>query len=468
MRTKKTNRGAAIGRVVTLILILGAVRALANDFYVTADGDDAHPGTAEQPFKTLQAASAVLEPGDTCRVGRGLYRETVRPARSGKFDKPIRYVVATGETVTVTGVDELAGVSSESNAVARTRTWGLDLEGRALVEVSGFVFQSGGINLTGASYCRVENCEVWAGGGGSGTNTPAEGLTPAAPREWGGAIRIGGKENEVVRCSVMGSEGHGIVFLPGSVNNRVVGAFVRDATNGYGIVIAGTAQTVRRATVTDCSEGAVLCSNLYNGRLLNSDLQRTSRNSERRPIVRIMGDGKGAIVAYNWIHDNASNGGDGILMEGPVENYLLHRNVIWGNPGSALRLRGPVQYCLIFNNTCARNGTALEREAASGTGGLKGLRLFNNLFAGTVWPGTGDKPGEGVLWENNYVGTAPGFVDESAGQFSLTAESPCIDAGQDEPELTDAYSGRSPDAGAYEFGRDYPVPGGRSKDDTSD
>jgi hypothetical protein len=423
-------------------LLMMAMRSEAREFHVGVNGHDANPGTPEQPFRTLQKASEILEPGDTCRVGRGVYPETVRPLRSGKFEKPIRYVAVTGETVTVTGVDQEAESPSLGRPDGRTRNWGFDLEGRALIEVSGFDLWAVGINLTDATYCRVENCQVWSAGGAGG-------------------IRIGGRENEVLGCSVVGCAGNGVVFLPDSVNNRASGVLVRDVSEGYGLVVAGTAQTVRHSTVLDCSKGAVLCSNLYNGRLLHNEFGRTSGVGVARPVVQITGNGKGSVLAYNWIHDNEVQGGAGVLLDGPAENYLLHHNVIWGHSGSAIRLRGMVQYCLIFNNTCTLNGVCLDREGDAKAGGAKGLRFFNNIFAGVVWPKTGGQPDEGVIWENNYVGTDPKFVNDPLRPFRLAADSPCIDAGQDEPELTDAYSGRSPDAGAYEFGRNYPVPGQR-------
>jgi hypothetical protein len=451
VKAKAMNR--TVRRWAAMGLLLTTLRAAGVDYYVGVAGDDANPGTQEQPFRTLRKAGETLAPGDTCHVGSGVYPETVRPVRSGKFEKPIRYVAATGETVTVTGLDPGAETPLPGRSEGPARKWGFDLEGLSLIEVIGFDLRAAGINLTEASYCRVEACQVWSGGGRS-----------TSGRAWEGAIRVGGRENEISRCSLIGSRGHGLVFLPGSVNNRMSGVLIRGVTNGYGVVVGGTAQIVEQSTIRECSEGLLLCSNLYNGRLLHNDFNGTGREGSAKPLIRITGNGKGTLLAYNWIHAEDVHDGDGVLMEGPVENYLLHHNVIWGLGGSAIRLRGAVRYCLFFNNTCARNGSGLDREGPARDGEMKGLRFFNNLFAGAVWSTTEGKPSAGAIWEKNYVGTSPGFSGEPARPFALSAESPCIDAGQDEPELTDTFSGQGPDVGAYEFGQDFPVPGCQGSD----
>jgi hypothetical protein len=63
---------------------------------------DEGPGTAEAPFRTINAAARVLLPGEKVVVHAGVYRECVRPARGG--DGPaamIAYEAAPGETVEV-------------------------------------------------------------------------------------------------------------------------------------------------------------------------------------------------------------------------------------------------------------------------------------------------------------------------------------------------------------------------------
>jgi hypothetical protein len=52
---------------------------------------DANPGTAVEPLLTIQRAAALAQPGDTIRIHKGVYRETVRPPRGGEPGRPIVY-----------------------------------------------------------------------------------------------------------------------------------------------------------------------------------------------------------------------------------------------------------------------------------------------------------------------------------------------------------------------------------------
>ncbi len=64
---------------------------------------DDNPGTAEKPFRTINAAAQVAQPGDTVLVRAGVYRERVSPARGGSAETPIVYQAAPGERVEVKG-----------------------------------------------------------------------------------------------------------------------------------------------------------------------------------------------------------------------------------------------------------------------------------------------------------------------------------------------------------------------------
>jgi len=65
---------------------------------------DENPGTASAPFRTINAAARILQPGEKVVIHAGVYRECIRPARGG--DGPaamIAYEAAPGEQVVVKG-----------------------------------------------------------------------------------------------------------------------------------------------------------------------------------------------------------------------------------------------------------------------------------------------------------------------------------------------------------------------------
>lgn len=82
---------------------------LSNTWFVSPNGSETAPGTISQPFKTIQQAAAVAEPGDTVYLEAGTYRETVTPAHSGTASAPITYCAYDNEVVTVDGANLLTG-----------------------------------------------------------------------------------------------------------------------------------------------------------------------------------------------------------------------------------------------------------------------------------------------------------------------------------------------------------------------
>lgn len=79
------------------------------NYYVSTKGNDRNPGTIEKPFRRIQRFADLAEPGDTCYVREGTYRETVRPKRGGKQRNPIVYVAYPGEKVVLSGTEPITG-----------------------------------------------------------------------------------------------------------------------------------------------------------------------------------------------------------------------------------------------------------------------------------------------------------------------------------------------------------------------
>lgn len=76
----------------------------ATEYHVSPTGDDTQAGTKSSPFRTIQRAADLAQPGDVITVRGGVYRERITPPRGGTSDKKrIVYQAARGETVEIKG-----------------------------------------------------------------------------------------------------------------------------------------------------------------------------------------------------------------------------------------------------------------------------------------------------------------------------------------------------------------------------
>ena len=68
------------------------------------NADDSGPGAKDHPFKTINHAAQVLQPGERVVIETGVYREEIRPARGGSGPEAmISYEAAPGANVVVKG-----------------------------------------------------------------------------------------------------------------------------------------------------------------------------------------------------------------------------------------------------------------------------------------------------------------------------------------------------------------------------
>lgn len=78
------------------ILLFGAVLSCsmlgADEWFVSPSGSDKNPGTAKMPWATIAFAASKAQPGDTVKIGPGVYREQIVFTRSGKKGAPISFV----------------------------------------------------------------------------------------------------------------------------------------------------------------------------------------------------------------------------------------------------------------------------------------------------------------------------------------------------------------------------------------
>jgi len=156
----------------------------AGDYYVSPFGSDSNPGTRALPFKTIQKAADVVNPGQTVIVQDGIYAD---PDGDGVIVNLSR-----------------GGTSSAKILFKSENRWGAKLDGRGNSSDTGFRFQSA------ANYIRLEGFEVFGvGNGGSGGAAAFE-------------IYNGGHDSEIVSNNI-----HDIGRMCTDTTNGEVGVFVQ-------------------------------------------------------------------------------------------------------------------------------------------------------------------------------------------------------------------------------------------------
>ncbi len=167
---------------------------------------------------------------------------------------------------------------------------------------------------------------------------------------------------------------------------------------------------------------------------------------------------EGVEILYNEIYRNTGAGGPGIGCPGAV-NVKIAYNLIYGNFGDN-PLSGGIYIngydCEILNNTIFANSLGITILDGSGISILNNI-IISNRFEGIVpatasfdyndiWNnGSANNPGvHGILLD-------PLLTDTSSHDFTLQLTSPCIDAGNPDPEYNDPDGSRN-DMGALPLG----------------
>ena len=109
--------------------------------------NDGGPGTEDQPFKSIDRAAQVLQPGERVVVAAGEYREWVRPRRGGTGPEAmISYQAAPGAKVVIKGSRILKAKWESVAANAEVKVWTTSLPAE-LFDLEGYnPFQEENIN----------------------------------------------------------------------------------------------------------------------------------------------------------------------------------------------------------------------------------------------------------------------------------------------------------------------------------
>ncbi len=335
-----------------------------------------------------------------------------------------------------------SGAGIEGHRVeAKHRDLAFDLRDRRHITVEGFRIFAATIHLGGGEDCLVRDCHLRY----ASHFTEAEGWTIPAS-----GIVLGGRNNTVRDSSVLYSAGNGVT-LDGE-NNTVSNCLIQYvdymATDCGAVFARGRGNVIEGNTLRDAGRSVLLHRTLKAGRIERNDIFNAGiLTTDLGSTYCYDTDGEGTVIAYNWVHDNqAAHVGVGIYIDNGSKNFIIHHNVSWNNPDSAIRLNTPSNDNFVYNNTVLDNGNSLSYWGPNGMKDQSGCRVANNIFTDEV------QTGDGLQVDHNYEGTSPGIVSKETQDFRLAVDSPCIDAGTPIEGITTDTVGSAPDIGAYEQG----------------
>jgi len=382
-----------------------AIAAHAATYYVATTGNNSNPGTEDRPWRTIGKAVNTMVAGDITYVRGGTYNtETgIRFRRSGTAAAPIKLLNYPGESPVI--------------------DWGTP-DSTDII----WVWHSSGINVA-IGYITIEGFEIKNG--------------------WVG-IKFQSMHNSIIRRNwihdnltqgILGGGGHHNIFDRNIISHN--GDFAACAAYGstcslqHGLYAHGDSYIVTNNLIYD---------NLSYG-IVHNGSPSSVYSSSKHPSPAFAG-------AANWVIANNTI----------AYNHNRSAIVVWGQYTTNTRIENNIFY----RNTRFTAGT--NGVTFTSATGATGIKIDNNHFYATVSGSTAatsaGAPTSGYSFTNNVVNvSSPAFVDAgetvpASPNFTLTAQSPAIDAGVSLTETkidftgTPRPQGRAPDIGAYEYRAD--------------
>ncbi len=363
-------------------------------YYVAPTGSDSNPGTSSQPFRTIQHAADLVNPGDTVLVGDGTYTMT-----AGNACGSAAVCLSRG------------GTGSAWVTFRSVNQQGAKIDGQSNSTRYGFQFQST------ANYIRIEGFEVYGMGYASGDAS-------------GFVIYDGGHDVVIAHNDI-----HDIGRLCTDTGNGETGIFIE---NGNVTVDSNTIHDIGRYAPGEngCSPSTANYTNHDHGVYVDGN------SSSSAP-------GGNNVMIRNNIFWNNKRGWSIQVYPGSVSNLsILNNTFAYANPYSVghIIIGANTTNARIIDNVFHQPTTA-GIDFYSGT--ATGMVVANNLSTNAI----GSATPAGVSFSNNLANTDP-KLDSS---LRPTSTSPAIDRGQTLAEVAVDIGGvarpqgASSDIGADEY-----------------
>ncbi len=439
-----------IPRWTALVLAAWAAPALPAVYYVAPAGADSDPGSAAQPWRTVEKAAATAVAGDTVYFQQGRYTERLTPANSGAPGAYITFAAQPGHVVTL----DVAGIGTSTyfqGAATLANVGYIRIEGMRFVNSGAFgaiVHQSHHVELVANSIynTRHSGIGVWNShhvivDGNEVEHAVNGGEQESLSVSQSYAVQV--SRNHVHHNAGTGYGGEGINVKNGSSEVLVKGNHVHDLDKvclyvdawenwTHDIVLDGN-------LVHDCHGIAVASER---GGLLDRVTVQNNVVYRNYSFGFAVGDwgAPGFIRRFNDIR---------VINNTFGENGWANGTPRWGggimllnNPGETVSLIG----FTARNNILSRNTTFQILDRMPSLGSL----IEHNLIDGVVDGESGSIRGA------NHITGDPLFVNAPAGDFRLQPGSPAIDQGKTVSAPAMDFDNRNrpangaPDLGAFE------------------
>jgi NPCBM/NEW2 domain/Right handed beta helix region len=436
-------------------------------FWVANGGNDAGPGTGDDPWATLQHAADSVAPGSIVYVRGGVYDQRLEIRSSGAHGRPIIFAAAPGERVVLDGsslevpAEQAAMITIDSQRYIQIR--GFEVTGYR-TDVTGHV--PIGILVTGASdHILLAGNVVHDMGttfegrnGGDAHGIAVFGTAVDHPTE---DVRI--VDNELARLSLGSSEA---LVVNGNVDGFLVeGNRVHD-TNNIGIDVIGFEGTAPDPTVDQARNGVVRGNAVWNVDSYGNPAYGRDRSADG---IYVDG-GRDILIEGNTIHD--VNIGIELASEHAgrsTRNVTARNNVVYDATAIGIaiggydRRRGSTEDSVIVNNTVVntdgvellvqfdtRNNVIANNVLVAGPrhvfvenayrenlGNVLDHNLYYSVDGGSdgTWQWKGVAYGDFERWsarsgnDGHSAFADPAFVNPQAHDYGLDPSSPAVDAG---------------------------------------
>jgi hypothetical protein len=430
--------------VASMVWLVSARQAASSARFVSVDGNDAGPGTASAPWRTIQRCVRDALPGDVCAIGAGTFDERVSVTKSGTDVNPIRIMGRPDGSTVILGALAISGDHVTVDHVHISMADGV-IRGLSL---------SGGFDI-------ADTIEV-------STTSEALGLNNVA-------AQLSGTSNTLRRSTLQGT--------------------------CFGLWLFGTSNTVEQNEIVGMRRTGVRCGDVDYVRLFGSG-HRISNNALHGIDMTKTGPAhvdcfqtfdnnglKDALVDVVIEGNLCADAHQGLIFEAKFflsSHDVMVRNNLFARIHAWCANVNNIGLVRFFNNTCDTS-EALHGMWCRGNTGVASCEFKNNIFygRGTAYgvmdaahlidgdnaaPGKDNlifAPGRSVKgYAMDRVNEDPRFFNLDAGDYHLTPSSPARDAGLtidgwSQPVDRDGIprpQGSAWDIGAYEFVVARPAP----------